>query len=161
VGLGRFELPTSRLSSARSNQLSYKPLGQETVISRRTSATASSATLLAGRRPLIPDWARPRRKRNGDGGVPPSGIRGQIVITRSLPTAALCCSKAEDRAKSSILGTDFRPLNPGILRKEVIQPQVPLRLPCYDFTPVADPTVVGCLPCGLAHRLQVKPTPMV
>jgi hypothetical protein len=26
VGLGRFELPTSRLSSARSNQLSYKPL---------------------------------------------------------------------------------------------------------------------------------------
>ena len=32
-----------------------------------------------------------------------------------------------------------------ILRKEVIQPQVPLRLPCYDFTPVADPTVVACL----------------
>ncbi len=25
--------------------------------------------------------------------------------------------------------------------KEVIQPQVPLRLPCYDFTPVADHTV--------------------
>ena len=25
--------------------------------------------------------------------------------------------------------------------KEVIQPQVPLRLPCYDFTPVADLTV--------------------
>src|ERR671923_2863136 len=23
--------------------------------------------------------------------------------------------------------------------KEVIQPQVPLRLPCYDFSPVADP----------------------
>ncbi len=48
-----------------------------------------------------------------------------------------------------------------ILRKEVIQPQVPLRLPCYDFTPVADPTVVRCLPCGLAHDLRVKPTPMV
>ena len=27
----------------------------------------------------------------------------------------------------------------------MIQPQVPLRLPCYDFTPVADPTVTGCL----------------
>ncbi len=48
-----------------------------------------------------------------------------------------------------------------ILRKEVIQPQVPLRLPCYDFTPVAEPTVAGCLPCGLAHRLRVNPTPMV
>jgi hypothetical protein len=32
-----------------------------------------------------------------------------------------------------------------VLRKEVIQPQVPLRLPCYDFTPVAEPTVAGCL----------------
>ena len=35
-----------------------------------------------------------------------------------------------------------RALSAIILRKEVIQPQVPLRLPCYDFTPVADPTVV-------------------
>jgi hypothetical protein len=30
VGLGRLELPTSRLSSARSNQLSYKPLTRGT-----------------------------------------------------------------------------------------------------------------------------------
>ena len=29
--------------------------------------------------------------------------------------------------------------------KEVIQPQVPLRLPCYDFTPVIDHTVVIAL----------------
>src|SRR3990172_8777962 len=42
----------------------------------------------------------------------------------------------------------FRKTDPAvlrILRKEVIQPHVPLRLPCYDFTPVADLTVVGCL----------------
>ncbi len=32
-----------------------------------------------------------------------------------------------------------------ILRKEVIQPQVPLRLPCYDFTPVINLTVVSCV----------------
>ena len=30
--------------------------------------------------------------------------------------------------------------------KEVIQPHLPIRLPCYDFTPVADPTVDGALP---------------
>ena len=43
------------------------------------------------------------------------------------------------------------------LRKEVIQPQVPLRLPCYDFTPVADLTVVGCLPlAGLAAPASGK-----
>ena len=32
-----------------------------------------------------------------------------------------------------------------LLRKEVIQPQVPLRLPCYDFTPVAHQTLGACL----------------
>jgi len=28
-----------------------------------------------------------------------------------------------------------------IPRKEVIQPQLPLRLPCYDFTPITGPTL--------------------
>src|SRR5215208_2000369 len=45
----------------------------------------------------------------------------------------------------------------GIPRKEVIQPQLPLRLPCYDFTPITDPTFDGSLPCGLGHRLRVLP----
>ena len=40
--------------------------------------------------------------------------------------------------RSETLGDAFR--------KEVIQPQVPLRLPCYDFTPVIDHTVVNALP---------------
>ena len=30
-------------------------------------------------------------------------------------------------------------------RKEVIQPHLPIRLPCYDFTPVMKRTVVGGL----------------
>ena len=41
-------------------------------------------------------------------------------------------------------GIDLGPepsLGPGpILRKEVIQPQVPLRLPCYDFVPLTGHT---------------------
>ena len=49
----------------------------------------------------------------------------------------------------------------GIPRKEVIQPQLPLRLPCYDFTPVTDPTFDGSLPCGLGHRLRVLPASVV
>ncbi len=40
-----------------------------------------------------------------------------------------------------------------ILRKEVIQPQVPLRLPCYDFTPVMNHTVVTA---PLAVRLPTS-----
>ena len=31
-----------------------------------------------------------------------------------------------------------------LLRKEVIQPQVPLRLPCYDFIPVTAHSVGRC-----------------
>ena len=27
----------------------------------------------------------------------------------------------------------------GLLRKEVIQPHLPIRLPCYDFTPITSP----------------------
>ena len=34
----------------------------------------------------------------------------------------------------------------GVLRKEVIQPQVLLRLPCYDFTPVVNQSLGACLP---------------
>ena len=47
---------------------------------------------------------------------------------------------------------------PVLLRKEVIQPHLPVRLPCYDFTPIANPTFDGSLPEGLGHRLRVLPT---
>ncbi len=39
--------------------------------------------------------------------------------------------------------------------KEVIQPQVPLRLPCYDFTPVMNHTVVNA---PLAVKLSTSGT---
>ena len=43
------------------------------------------------------------------------------------------------------------------LRKEVIQPHLPIRLPCYDFTPVTDPAFdssllsVGSLASGVTN----------
>jgi hypothetical protein len=52
----------------------------------------------------------------------------------------------------------YRSNSSGFPRKEVIQPQLPLRLPCYDFTPIINPTLDGSLPCGLGHRLRVLPT---
>ncbi len=36
-----------------------------------------------------------------------------------------------------------------LLRKEVIQPHLPVRLPCYDFVPIASPTFDGSLPQGV------------
>ena len=39
--------------------------------------------------------------------------------------------------------SDFKTLN--ILRKEVIQPHLLIRLPCYDFTPIIGSTFDCCL----------------
>ena len=69
VGLGRFELPTSRLSSARSNQLSYKPLIQTNGSKARSGSLARQSWRDQVR-------ARPRRKRSVDGGAPPMGSIG-------------------------------------------------------------------------------------
>ena len=45
---------------------------------------------------------------------------------------------------------------PGLLRKEVIQPHLPIRLPCYDFTPITSFTFGGVL---LAVRLPTSGPP--
>jgi len=42
----------------------------------------------------------------------------------------------------------------------VIQPQVPLRLPCYDFAPVIALALGGLVPCGFRHRLRALTTSM-
>src|SRR6202012_3438679 len=62
------------------------------------------------------------------------------------------------RVTSVQLGSDRRnPLDQNerevpiaLLRKEVIQPHLPVRLPCYDFTPITDPTFDGSLLKGWA-----------
>ena len=47
------------------------------------------------------------------------------------------------------------------LRKEVIQPHLPIRLPCYDFTPVTGSTFDSSLLKGWVTGLRAFPTPMV
>ncbi len=54
----------------------------------------------------------------------------------------------------------LRPL-PALLRKEVIQPHLPVRLPCYDFTLLTRRTFDASAPCGFGRRLRVPPTRMV
>ena len=44
-----------------------------------------------------------------------------------------------------------------LLRKEVIQPHLPIRLPCYDFTPVIDFALGNIFIC----QLRAPPTSMV
>jgi hypothetical protein len=67
--------------------------------------------------------------------------------------------ESDSPTAEAIKGSDaYRNEFPVFPRKEVIQPQLPLRLPCYDFTPIINPTFDGSLPCGLGHRLRVLPT---
>src|SRR2546427_456907 len=119
VGLGRFELPTPRLSSVCSNQLSYRPLP----------------------RPCAP--GSQRTKRDALGLSKPDGKPTKDCGHR----LTCCCSRRRRREK--------------LLRKEVIQPQVPLRLPCYDFTPVTSHSLGAAFPCGLGKPPLEQLTPMV
>ena len=134
VGRGRVELPTSRLSGVRSNHLSYRPVTSNSLEphsqSRRQAITsARGARLMFGSLRSNPKYER--RKRNED------GVKAAIVLPLK---EAICSLELQSLANQTIQS---------ILRKEVIQPQVPLRLPCYDFTPVADLTVAGCLQINL------------
>ena len=137
VGLGRLERPTSRLSGVRSNQLSYRP---------------KHGTVGTGHPPKGTLRPRPERllaKGRADGGglvTPDSQSRlshgprfchGRARGGRGPRQTVGCAQTTTSAASAGLMGC---------LRKEVIQPQVPLRLPCYDFTPVADPTVDACLP---------------
>ena len=49
----------------------------------------------------------------------------------------------------------------GLPRKEVIQPHLPVRLPCYDFTPLAPRTFDASAPLGFGRRLRVQTTRVV
>jgi hypothetical protein len=71
----------------------------------------------------------------------------------SQNSAAIACvevdvvlGELDYRTAEAINGSSaHRVIAPVFPRKEVIQPQLPLRLPCYDFTPVTDPTFGGSL----------------
>ena len=120
MGLGRFELPTPRLSSVCSNQLSYRPAAR---ISHRSFKEPGST--------LVPS-------KLDRACLPYHRITCQIDLSKSASTEL-----------ALLLLRDSR--------KEVIQPQVLLQLPCYDFTPITDHTLGTCLPCGLAKLLLVQP----
>ena len=71
-----------------------------------------------------------------NGVLPPASLKTE---QRLAPTQAWC----PFRARAIQVRSTFRDVLP---RKEVIQPQLPLRLPCYDFTPITSPTFDGSLP---------------
>ena len=105
MGLGRVELPTSRLSGVRSNHLSYRP----GVIDVEKEQSVCFEKV-----------ARPHQP-----------------------------YKASSSSAPPLAGRE-------LLRKEVIQPHLPVRLPCYDLAPVTGFTLGGCV---LAVRTPISGTP--
>ena len=64
--------------------------------------------------------------------------------------------KLNNDKRCSELGFDMYSYTSSLLRKEVIQPHLPIRLPCYDFTPIIEPTFGRAL---LAVRLRTSGVP--
>src|SRR5215204_3633445 len=99
----------------------------------------------------------------GPGRAQPGGLPGWSLKTQQC-TAASAVAEGERPGPVDISGRRVatwparraRPYDE-LPRKEVIQPHLPVRLPCYDFTPITSPTFDGSLPEGLGHRLRVLP----
>ena len=115
---------TSSLSGTRSNQLSYTP------VSFPRGAEGEVRQRKFVREVRLNFWeARP---------------------------ASRACHVSSGRPLRALRRIDHRELlaKPRLLRKEVIQPQVPLRLPCYDFIPITTHTLGGQMPDFGCRRLS-------
>ena len=101
----------------------------------------------------MPDTTHPHRQR--------STHRSEVLtITEDQPCRIVNVPPMSEPAPDSRRCSGPLPAEAGeeLLRKEVIQPHLPVRLPCYDFVPIAGPTFDSSLPYGLGHRLRVLPT---
>jgi hypothetical protein len=93
------------------------------------------------------------------------------VIKEHIPEKFTLCDQLRPRSQLVLPNRSLRPSVTNeletpcevstswdrLLRKEVIQPQVPLRLPCYDFVPITSLTLGRRLHCWLANALRAKP----
>ena len=82
---------------------------------------------------------------------------GRLSLNRRVRDGNGCVPQAHRRQKYGYPIMSFHIDNSTVkhshllvifLRKEVIQPHLPIRLPCYDFTPVIGPTFDGSLLIG-------------
>ena len=68
-----------------------------------------------------------------------SGVRSNHLSYEPSSPPAPGTLKIKQRVSGPLTLEVLRFLS-SLLRKEVIQPHLPIRLPCYDFTPIANPT---------------------
>jgi hypothetical protein len=119
-----------RLSAPR-----HPPCALVLLIEKNTCVAAMEFSRCARDRPALREQA---------------GLAGRSLKTQQHARRGRRCSRrtgsSDGRGHQRV--RRLRSKSSGFPRKEVIQPQLPLRLPCYDFTPIIDPTFDGCLPEG-------------
>ena len=143
MGPSGLEPPTSRLSGVRSNHLSYEPIFCGSVGSYPQNPFYSGISAFGG----------DKRDRTAD-----PLLAKQVLSQLSYTPISHECPffrtlKIKQRAllnPYSDLDISFDFTRTCLHRKEVIQPHLPIRLPCYDFTPITSFTFGGVL---LAVRL--------
>ena len=104
--------------------------------------------------------ATPTKKGHGPVVSKPNSVSGNSSKQCSHTTSHVCCMHQTCLHYREQAIFTIRPRSPNshtmraglilvvLLRKEVIQPHLPVRLPCYDFVPIADPTFDGSLHKG-------------
>ena len=84
------------------------------------------------------------------GATPGTGCCGESSVAGHLPDGLLPSIRVK-----------LISLRMCLPRKEVIQPHLPVRLPCYDFTPLTLHTFDASAPLGFGRRLRVQTTRVV
>jgi hypothetical protein len=119
-----------------------------------------------GRQPNpIPGFPQSGRRDSGPVASKPNSVSDDSITAKSSPrlnpvaAQRLSCTRTTPTTGAAHLHDSptvavIRKMRAGrglvvLLRKEVIQPHLPVRLPCYDFVPIADPTFDGSLPQGV------------
>src|SRR6188508_242578 len=88
--------------------------------------------------------------------VPQAGVLGSPAVAEVVLASVSAFEHPGSTCGNRGLHAPFQVMV--LLRKEVIQPHLPVRLPCYDFVPIASPTFDSSLPVRLGHGLRVLPT---
>src|ERR1051325_6789847 len=187
VGLGGIEPPTSPLSGVRSSHLSYRPGRNTGGAGRDRTGDLLNANQALSQLSYSPWIFRSERGGPKTGPLrtidvieaswmqrpkvqPSAASEKLVVLPVEIRSVLLARAEAPTRvvewngyfllARRGTLSRSRLSETPPTfsLRKEVIQPQVLLRLPCYDFTPIMDHTLGRCPPCGSACRLLVQST---
>ena len=151
---------------------------KQTMTSHHRIARVHYPVLKPPRAPTGPDPrpARPTASRQGHPENRTHPKRMRVAVREPKSISAPLPARPQGPAKPTISSTPARPHQTGddprhaghttdadrrpekLRRKEVIQPHLPVRLPCYDLVPITSLTLDGSIHKGLGHRLRVLPT---